>query len=94
MVKIRTNSAPTASRFPPESKNPELILLAVEDITEHKQAEAVVQTSEVRYRRLFESARDGILILDADPSEDVAVLGDPSHVRTIIKDGQPVDLAS
>jgi imidazolonepropionase-like amidohydrolase len=35
-----------------------------------------------------------ILILDADPSEDVTVLGDPSHVRTIIKDGKPVDLAS
>jgi imidazolonepropionase-like amidohydrolase len=35
-----------------------------------------------------------ILILDADPSEDVTVLGDPSHVRTIIKDGRPVDLAS
>ena len=35
-----------------------------------------------------------ILILDADPSEDVAVLGEPSHVRTIIKDGKPVDLAS
>jgi imidazolonepropionase-like amidohydrolase len=35
-----------------------------------------------------------ILIVDADPSEDIAVLGDPLHVRTIIKDGKPVDLAS
>jgi len=35
-----------------------------------------------------------ILILDADPSENVTVLGDPLHVRTIIKDGKPVDLAS
>jgi len=35
-----------------------------------------------------------ILVLDADPSEDVAVLGDPSHVRTVIKDGKPVELAS
>lgn len=33
-----------------------------------------------------------ILILDADPSEDVTVLGDPMHVRAIIKDGKPVDL--
>jgi imidazolonepropionase-like amidohydrolase len=33
-----------------------------------------------------------ILILDADPSEDVTVLGDPTHVRAIIKDGKPVDL--
>jgi imidazolonepropionase-like amidohydrolase len=35
-----------------------------------------------------------ILILDADPSESVTVLGDPLHVRSIIKDGKPVDLAS
>jgi imidazolonepropionase-like amidohydrolase len=35
-----------------------------------------------------------ILLVDADPSEDVTVLGDPSHVRTIIKDGKPVELAS
>jgi imidazolonepropionase-like amidohydrolase len=33
-----------------------------------------------------------ILILDADPSEDVTVLGDPMHVRAIIKNGKPVDL--
>lgn len=33
-----------------------------------------------------------ILILDADPSDDVTVLGDPMHVRAIIKDGKPVDL--
>src|SRR4029077_1936916 len=44
----------------------ELILLAVEDITDRRQAEFAVQTSEVRYRRLFETAKDGILILDAD----------------------------
>jgi PAS domain S-box-containing protein len=50
-----------------ESMNghPELILLAFEDITERSRAEAAVQTSEVRYRRLFETAQDGILILDA-----------------------------
>jgi imidazolonepropionase-like amidohydrolase len=35
-----------------------------------------------------------ILIVDADPSEDVRVLGDPLHVRAIIKDGKPVDLTS
>ncbi len=55
-----------ARRFPPDSKHPELILLAIEDVTAHKQAAVAVQTSEVRYRRLFESARDGILILDAN----------------------------
>ena len=55
-----------ARRFPQDSKYPELILLAIEDITAHKQAQVAVQTSEVRYRRLFETARDGILILDAN----------------------------
>ena len=36
------------------------------DITDTKRVEAAVKVSEVRYRRLFESAKDGILILDAD----------------------------
>ena len=35
------------------------------DITERKQSEAAILASETRYRRLFEAARDGILILDA-----------------------------
>ena len=54
-----------ARRFVSVDRRPELILLAIEDITERKQAEVVVQSSEVRYRRLFETAKDGILILDA-----------------------------
>src|SRR6516165_6945527 len=35
-----------------------------------------------------------IVILDADPSEDIAVLGDPTHVRAVIKDGKPLDLTT
>ena len=34
------------------------------DITEQKKAEAAMRISEIRYRRLFEAARDGVLILD------------------------------
>jgi imidazolonepropionase-like amidohydrolase len=34
-----------------------------------------------------------IVILDADPSENIAVLGDPAYVRAVIKDGKPLDLA-
>ena len=33
---------------------------------ERRQAQAALQISETRYRRLFETAQDGILILDAD----------------------------
>ena len=40
-----------ARPFPPDGKNPELILLAIEDITERKQMEAAAEASEVRYRR-------------------------------------------
>jgi PAS domain S-box-containing protein len=45
---------------------PVLIVLALEDITARKQAEAAMSNSEQRFRRLFETAHDGILILDAE----------------------------
>jgi len=54
-----------ASRFESVNGQSELILLAFEDITDRKRIESALQTSEVRYRRLFETAKDGILILDA-----------------------------
>jgi PAS domain S-box-containing protein len=41
----------------------------IRDITDRKQAEEVLQASETRYRRLFETAQDGILILDADTGQ-------------------------
>jgi PAS domain S-box-containing protein len=40
---------------------------------ENKRAEDALQSSEKRYRRLFESAKDGILILDADTGKVVDV---------------------
>jgi len=42
------------------------ILLFIEDITERREAQTAMRASEIRYRRLFEAARDGILILDPD----------------------------
>jgi PAS domain S-box-containing protein len=43
------------------------------DITQRKQAEEALQSSEIRYRRLFESALDGILILSGDSGKIVDV---------------------
>lgn len=44
---------------------PTRTVATVEDITERRQAGESLLASEARYRRLFEAARDGILILDA-----------------------------
>ena len=55
-----------ARRIYREGKGPDRILLAFEDITDQKQSEEALKISETRYRRLFETAQDGILILDAD----------------------------
>ncbi len=40
------------------------VVLVFHDITNRRKAEHELELSEVRYRRLFESAHDGILILD------------------------------
>ena len=53
-----------ASRFESAECAPSLILLAIEDITERRRAEVALEDSELRYRRLFETAQDAILILD------------------------------
>jgi diguanylate cyclase (GGDEF)-like protein/PAS domain S-box-containing protein len=45
------------------------ILLAIEDITERKHIEQEKASSELRYRRLFETAQDGILILNAETGQ-------------------------
>ena len=45
---------------------PQGVFILSQDITERKRAEETLSVSEVRYRRLFEAARDGILILDAE----------------------------
>ena len=41
-----------------------IILLAIEDITERRRLEDLLTESEERYRRLFETANDGILLLE------------------------------
>ena len=41
----------------------------IRDITERKHAEAKLRSSETRYRRLFETAKDGVLILDGQTDQ-------------------------
>lgn len=41
-------------------------LAVIRDVTERRQHETRVLNSEIRYRRLFETANDGLLILDRD----------------------------
>ena len=41
-----------------------IILLAIEDITERKRLEELMAESEERYRRIFETAADGVLLLE------------------------------
>jgi two-component system, cell cycle sensor histidine kinase and response regulator CckA len=43
------------------------------DVTDRQRAEQALRTSEMRYRRLFEAAKDGILILDPDSGRIVDV---------------------
>ncbi|MEF8832188.1 MAG: PAS domain S-box protein [Candidatus Thermoplasmatota archaeon] len=42
------------------------VIGSVQDITERKMAEKKLEESEERYRRLFETAQDGMLIIDAE----------------------------
>jgi PAS domain S-box-containing protein len=49
------------------------ILAVGTEITERKRAEEALLASETRYRRLFEAARDGILILNAESGQIVDV---------------------
>jgi len=58
-----------ARRIYREGKGTDRILLALEDITDQEQTEEALKSSETRYRRLFETAQDGILILDAETGQ-------------------------
>lgn len=50
-------------------KNQDMFLSVWRDVTEHKRLQDALQYSETRFRRLFEAAQDGILILDAETGQ-------------------------
>ncbi|MFW6040551.1 MAG: PAS domain S-box protein [Thermoplasmatota archaeon] len=54
-----------------ELENDELLGYSIvfTNITEHKKTDKKIKKSEERYRRLFETAQDGMLILDAETGE-------------------------
>ncbi len=54
----------TIKRLP--SAGPPMFTGFIRDISERKQTQETLANSEVRYRRLFETAQDAILLLDAD----------------------------
>lgn len=59
--------------FRPGENKPYQVYIIFDDITERRRIEKTLQDSEVRYRRLFEAAQDGILILDAETGQIVDV---------------------
>jgi len=52
-----------------ELEGRKVVYSTFQNITERKKGEKALKESEVRYRRLFESAQDGMLILDAETGE-------------------------
>lgn len=60
--------------------------IALIDITDRKRTEAALEASEARYRRLFESSRDGILLFDARTGGVLAA--NPSLCRLL---GRPAE---
>jgi two-component system CheB/CheR fusion protein len=56
-----------------EIENQKVVQCLVRDITKRKQAEEKLAISETRYRSLFESAKDGILVLDAGNGKIVEI---------------------
>lgn len=66
-VWVSINASPISYKGKPA------VMGTIQDITERKKAEESLIASETRYRRLFESAKDGILILDFDTGKVVDV---------------------
>jgi PAS domain S-box-containing protein len=55
-----------ARKLQREADQEAMILLAIEDVTGRSRMTKALMASEIQYRRLFEAAQDGILILDKE----------------------------
>jgi PAS domain S-box-containing protein len=79
-----------------------VILLAIEDVTERRRLEELLNESEERYRRLFETASDGIVLLEKNAGHIIHVnpaavdmLGyseQESHGKTLQDLGVAIDM--
>jgi PAS domain S-box-containing protein len=87
-----------------EKKNDQpIILLAIEDITERKELEELLSESEERYRRIFETASDGIVLLEkregqivhANPAaENMLGYSEAEYSGKMLQDiGVPLDMS-
>ncbi|MFO7573751.1 MAG: PAS domain S-box protein [Bacteroidales bacterium] len=56
-----------------DKDNKKIVATLAQDITSRKRSEERLTSLETRYRRLFESAKDGILILDAETGKIIDV---------------------
>jgi PAS domain S-box-containing protein len=56
-----------AQRISGRDRSSHTLLLAIEDVTERKEA------AEIQYRRLFESAKDGIIVIDGSTGQVIDV---------------------
>jgi PAS domain S-box-containing protein len=63
-VGVKTTKESTPETLQKTVRGSKRMKLFIENITERRAGDAALRASELRYRRLFESARDGILILD------------------------------
>ncbi len=62
----RRNLFLNARRLDGDAIGKHRILISLHDYTARLEAQQAVRSSEIRFRRLFESARDGIILLDPD----------------------------
>ncbi|RJQ23066.1 MAG: PAS domain-containing sensor histidine kinase [Nitrospiraceae bacterium] len=62
-----------ARRIVHKETGPRMILLAIEDITERRLMENEIKDYEERFRRMFETAKDGLLLIDKQNGKIVNV---------------------